>query len=362
MYLEVWLLDKKTTDPPWTVRAGAAGTLPEQLWGDSMSEAITDGALSWLGAAREGRAELTRIDRRVFGLRENKYPPFNAARRLVAAPRCMVLPLTCRPTQGCFAVVIALVVLENSSAFSLRSCTHLSTPYLYQPFRLCSSYIMPSLSFDQPGVLHIEYKKAGAALFANLDPEGQLNHTRHDYAAVARRLVRELPIEERDAVYDLATKAIELRTTCSKYYKFAPILSQEGHEKYIKFLNGIKEQLRAYKNDQKAVIAIKEHDLVEKAGRQMVVDVKEQWLEEEQQSQGAQQAKEASMQDGREVGDDDSSLTLAQTDFLSFLDFLMALTRNAAALWKEVVQDKLPIWVASTCGWSPFGYLMEVLF
>ncbi|EOA81106.1 uncharacterized protein SETTUDRAFT_35980 [Exserohilum turcica Et28A] len=41
-------------------------------------------------------------------------------------------------------------------------------------------------------------------------------------------------------------------------------------------------------------------------------------------------------------------LTLEQAEFLAFLASLMALASEAAALWREVAQGKLPIWTAST--------------
>ncbi|KAI1358914.1 hypothetical protein F5Y08DRAFT_345212 [Xylaria arbuscula] len=48
-----------------------------------------------------------------------------------------------------------------------------------------------------------------------------------------------------------------------------------------------------------------------------------------------------------DTGNDEGALTLTQADFFAFLEVLMALTKKAAAHWKEVAQNKLSIEVAT---------------
>ncbi|KAH7113088.1 hypothetical protein EDB81DRAFT_826685 [Dactylonectria macrodidyma] len=167
---------------------------------------------------------------------------------------------------------------------------------------------------DSPRILYMKYKKLGYEIYGVLDPEGQLERSSLRGARrIVPELVTKLPADRRDTVCAQLKQAIALRRECGEYYESAPSRGQTCHQTYIEFLEEIKEML--------------EQDLAEDE---------------------TQQAKEARNEDNEEADEDEAALTPDQVDFLAFLEILMTLAGKAAALWTEVAQDKLPIWVAST--------------
>jgi hypothetical protein len=176
-----------------------------------------------------------------------------------------------------------------------------------------------SISTQQRETLYYKYKRLNTTIFKILDPKGLLKGVSHKEATrIAQVLARDLAENLRDTVCAQLSNAIECRTEWGKRYKCAPQHMQDGHKIYINFLHGIQCQLSVYGKGKEATIGLKE---------QLKVGKEE----------------EATMDDTK-VG-----LTLEQAEFLAFLASLMALSSEAAALWGEVAQGKLPIWTASSC-------------
>jgi hypothetical protein len=183
-----------------------------------------------------------------------------------------------------------------------------------------------SIFTQQRETLYYKYKRLNKTIFKMLDPKGLLKGVGYEEATqIAQVLARDLAENLRDPVCNQLLDAIECRTEWGKRYKCAPQHMYDGHKTYINFLQGIQYQLSAYKKGKEATIEVIEQQL--KAG------------EEE----------EGTMDDTK------AGLTLEQAEFLAFLASLMALASEAAALWGEVAQGKLPIWTASTCKCSSVG-------
>jgi hypothetical protein len=177
-----------------------------------------------------------------------------------------------------------------------------------------------SISAPQRETLYCKYKKLNETIFTVLDPKGLLKGVRYKKATqIAQDLARDLADNLRDTVCNQLLDAIECRTEWGKRYKYAPQHMHNGHVIYIKFLQGIHYQLSTNKKEKVATIEMTEQQL--KAGEE-----------------------EEGTMDDIKVG-----MTLEQAEFLAFLASLMALASEAAALWGEVAQGKLPIWTASTC-------------
>jgi hypothetical protein len=189
-----------------------------------------------------------------------------------------------------------------------------------------------------------EYKKAGNRKDAILDPQGQLSSlTPHGARRHVPRLVQLLSNKDIGIVNGLVTLEIELRERCAEDY--APMLKQSqalqqsytGHWRYIQFLRYIQKHLKMIEKDRKALVPETEQ------------------LEEEAQpsEEEVHQANEARDEDDEEPDKsekaDEGSLTFAQEEFFFFLGILMTQVEEAAALWTEVKQGKLPIWVAVIC-------------
>jgi hypothetical protein len=101
---------------------------------------------------------------------------------------------------------------------------------------------------------------------------------------------------------------------------------------YIDFLTSIHQQLTALKENKAAVTHVTE----QRADEQEI------------------------------AGDGETNLTPSQADFLAFLECLIILAREAARLFEDVTQGKLPIWTASTgklpdAYFPPVGYFKEDL-
>jgi hypothetical protein len=177
-----------------------------------------------------------------------------------------------------------------------------------------------SISTKQRETLYCKYKKLNKRIFKTLDPERLLKGVSYKKATqIAQVLARDLAENLRDTVCKQLLDAIKYRTEWGKRYKYAPQHIQDGHKTYVNFLQGIQYQLSAYKKGKEATTEVIGQHL--KAGE-----------------------KEEGTMDDIKVG-----LTLEQAEFLAFLASLMALASEAAALWGEVKQGKLPIWTASTC-------------
>ncbi|KAG4428851.1 hypothetical protein IFR05_015667 [Cadophora sp. M221] len=208
---------------------------------------------------------------------------------------------------------------------------------------------MPPPRPDKPRLLYMSYKRVGNEIYEEIDPQGRLRYVkRHEAKKIVLSLIRELPEERHNAVDKKLSKAIELRKECARYHLDKPSRSRKFHNLYISFLMYIKIQLGLYKNEQEALVTVKERDPA-------VDEMEEQPLEEEAQpsDEEVHQANEARSEEDEKPDDneepddeDDEDLTNEQIDFLAFLETLMALVEKAAVLWKEVAEGKLPNWVA----------------
>lgn len=188
---------------------------------------------------------------------------------------------------------------------------------------------MPALQYNGLRLLYARYKQLGEEIYATLDPTGQLRTVRLPEAVeLAQRCVEMLPEERRNTLYGNLQEAIERRKECKAYFRLAPERNRRGHDTYIKFLEGILEQLAVYQSNA-------------------TKDEKEQLLEQDYQPSA-----EAEGVDAEEAEDGETALTPDQADFLDFLELLMALTRKAASLWERVAKHQLPIWVASIGTWA----------
>ncbi|PCD21350.1 hypothetical protein AU210_016316 [Fusarium oxysporum f. sp. radicis-cucumerinum] len=164
-------------------------------------------------------------------------------------------------------------------------------------------------------LLYMAYKKKGFEIYAELDPEGRLEHCKLQTARnMIPDLVHKLPNDRRAHIYRKLDQAIEWRTECGEHYKNAPERTRQNHQMYIKFLREIQEQLSEWQQ------------------------LEEEWRTAE---------RETSVEDER-ADDVGPFLTPAQLDFLDFLEIVVAIAEKAAALWVDVAQHKLPSWVAST--------------
>ncbi|KAK3366460.1 hypothetical protein B0H63DRAFT_90737 [Podospora didyma] len=176
------------------------------------------------------------------------------------------------------------------------------------------------ISLGNSGTIYGRYKELGLEIYELLDPDGKLKKVNLRVAEkTTKLLVEKLPAEDRTKASSKLEQAIALRKEWGERFKFAPRWKQNNHRKYIDFLTGILEQITAYTDYTAAV-----------------VDAKEPPREED----------EAADDDGDD-DDDESNLTPAQTDFLAFLDDVMAMARRAAELWDEVAKGTLPPWTAS---------------
>lgn len=190
---------------------------------------------------------------------------------------------------------------------------------------LCSVAIEPQaavydLEAESRGNLYYEYKKLNRTIFKLLDPKGLLKGTDSKEAIqIAHVLAKNLAESLRETVCTQISKAIKYRTEWGNRYTFAPQRKKTNHDKYVRFLEGILHQLSDYDKGQEATLA-----------------TRDQHLEEREQERG-------------NTDDFKGCLTLEQAEFLAFLASLMALASEAAALWGEVAQGKLPIYTASTC-------------
>ena len=120
-------------------------------------------------------------------------------------------------------------------------------------------------------------------------------------------------------------EAIEWRETWAKRYTFAPKWMNKNHETYIGFLRAIKHQLSINQGDEAVM------------------------LETNAPKLGAYDATDDTVSHTASNTADNglTDLTPDQVDFLAFLGAVLALAQEAAALWKEVEEGKLPIWTAA---------------
>lgn len=195
--------------------------------------------------------------------------------------------------------------------------------------------------------LYSTYKELGKVIYAELDPNRRLEGVGLRKARkIVPDLIRDLSHTRLKRLSDLIDQAIYSRRECQKYFLFAPSQKIRGHQAYIDFLEEIKEKLGMSRKDQEA-LKDTEHE-----APQIEVDKKQCEEVGGHQTEGlAQQAREAERRANVDDDDDDGddALTLDQADFLAFLENLLAFAEEAAAIWTEVAQNKLPIYVASTC-------------
>lgn len=126
-------------------------------------------------------------------------------------------------------------------------------------------------------------------------------------------------------------ETIEWRETWAKRYTFAPEWMKENHKTYIGFLKGIKHQLSINQGDEAVMFETNTPHL------------------------GADDTTDDTVNDPAYNAADYGliDLTPDQVDFLAFLGAVLALAEEAAALWKEVGEGKLPIWTAAARKWHP---------
>ncbi|KAI8648937.1 hypothetical protein NCS56_01510900 [Fusarium sp. Ph1] len=97
--------------------------------------------------------------------------------------------------------------------------------------------MMAPQGFKKLRVLYKLYKTKGKAIYALLDPLGQLVNVEVDDAvAIAQGLVDALLKEQRDALSPLIEDAIKLRKQCLPYFQGS---TKRGHKTYIWFLKKV---------------------------------------------------------------------------------------------------------------------------
>ncbi|KAG7408595.1 hypothetical protein Forpe1208_v012211 [Fusarium oxysporum f. sp. rapae] len=172
-------------------------------------------------------------------------------------------------------------------------------------------------------LLYMAYKKLGSEIYAELDPEGRLEHCNLQRATnMIPDLVHKLPNDRRAHICNKLDQAIARRLECEPHYKYAPERKKQDHQTYIRFLRKIQEHLSEW-----------------------------QQLEEEVQpaEETTKQEKETTSAEDERADNVGPFLTPAQLDFLDFLEIVVGIAEKAAALWVDVAHHKLPSWVASTC-------------
>ncbi|KAF4461402.1 hypothetical protein FALBO_11804 [Fusarium albosuccineum] len=187
------------------------------------------------------------------------------------------------------------------------------------PIMLSSNRYAPLLSVgpENPASIFTKYKELGTQIYNLLDPDRTLEHAQFRQAnKVARELVDRLPADKRITVSSKLDEAIKLRKKWGERFTRAPLWKQNNHTKYIRFLEGILQQLRSCQDGTTAAVA---------------------------------DARESEREADETTDDDEPGLTPAQVDFLTFLDTIVAMTKRAVMLWEEVAQGTLPIWTASIC-------------
>ncbi|PCD21884.1 hypothetical protein AU210_015687 [Fusarium oxysporum f. sp. radicis-cucumerinum] len=175
---------------------------------------------------------------------------------------------------------------------------------------------------DRLRLLYMAYKKLGSEIYAELDPEGRLEHCNLQRATnMIPDLVHKLPNDRQAHICNKLDQAIARRMECEKHYKYAPERKKQNHQTYISFLRKIQEQLSEW-----------------------------QQLEEEVQpaEETTKQEKETTSAEDERADNVGPFLTPAQLDFLDFLEIVVGIAEKAAALWVDVAHHKLPSWVAST--------------
>jgi len=191
---------------------------------------------------------------------------------------------------------------------------------------------MSSLNLTPQDTLYEKYKKRGEQIYTLLDPKNQLRGLGLSRAAaIATSLVEQLPPETQVLMISMFQEAIEWRETWAKRYTFAPKWMKENHKTYIDFLKGIKRQLSKNQGDKAVAFETNTPKL------------------------GVGDTTDDTVNDTASNTADNglTDLTPDQVDFLAFLGAVLALAQEAAALWKEVEEGKLPIWTAAARKWHP---------
>lgn len=200
----------------------------------------------------------------------------------------------------------------------------------------------------------MRYKKLGEKKSAILDSMGLLNCcSRSKAERLVPSLIQSLSEEQHDMVDKLNTDEITLRKECAMHYALRPRQSQESrvshkfHGIYVRYLEYIKKQLSKYKSDREARVVVKEQDPAVNEIEQLEEEVHHANEARSEDDEEPDDKKEAD--NDEKANDDEGAPTLAQADFFIFLEILIAQIEEAAALWTEVKQGKLPIWVAAVC-------------
>ncbi|KAK4206812.1 hypothetical protein QBC37DRAFT_393226 [Rhypophila decipiens] len=176
---------------------------------------------------------------------------------------------------------------------------------------------------------YFQYKALEKSIFGLLDPKQLLPTIKLPQAKqIANNLIQQLPHTHHDTVLDNLTQAIKLRSQVAKRYKdllkakYNPHLKRDnhGHALYIQFLEGIKQALMEWKSAQEEAVPGPEAQQPEPEEERDLLD------------------------DGDGTG---AGLTLQQADFNGFLQLVLTLAGDAAALWEGVERGELPFWLAS---------------